>query len=103
MIYINFVELLSLIFLANFQNNMPPGSGEDLKMFYSHGSHFGHLTWIINTTFGSFIQTLVPALALIGSAVPEEKTFKHYGRRRHLRLQPTMGDGACVYRGYLLF
>ena len=48
MIYINFVELFSLMLHAKFQNHRPSGSGEDyfLKDFviYSHGDHLGHVT-----------------------------------------------------------
>ena len=33
MIYINFVELLSLMLHAKFQNHRPSGSGEDFKGF----------------------------------------------------------------------
>ena len=52
MIYINFVELLSLILHAKFQNHRPFGSGEDdfLKVFaiYSHGGHLGHMILTIH-------------------------------------------------------
>ena len=47
MIYINFVELHSLMFHAMFQNHRPSGSGERfLTVFtiYSHGGHLGHVT-----------------------------------------------------------
>ena len=57
MIYINFVELLSLMLNAKFQKHRPSGSGgEDfLKVFaiYSHGGHLGHVTWIIYINFRS--------------------------------------------------
>ena len=50
MIYINFVELLSVMLHAKFQNHRSSGSGEEdfliLKVFaiYSHGGHHGHVT-----------------------------------------------------------
>ena len=47
MIYIKFIELLSLMLHVKFQNHTPSGSGEDfLKLFaiYSHGGHLGHVT-----------------------------------------------------------
>ena len=51
MIYINFVQLLSLMLHVKLQNHRPPGSGEEdfLKVFaiYSHGGHLGHVTWTI--------------------------------------------------------
>ena len=49
-IYIYFVELLSLMLHAKFQNHRPSGSGEDFKSFfaiYSHGGHLGHVTLTI--------------------------------------------------------
>ena len=55
MIYINFVELLSLVFHAKFQNHRPSVSGEEdfLKAFaiYSHGGHLGHVTLAIYISF----------------------------------------------------
>ena len=49
MIYINFVELLSLMLNAKFQSRRPTGSGDAdlLKVFaiYIHGGHLGHVTW----------------------------------------------------------
>ena len=57
MIYINLVELLSLMFHAKFQNHRLSGSGEEdfLKVFaiYSHGAHFDHVTWTIYINFHS--------------------------------------------------
>ena len=48
MIYINFVELHSLLHHAKFQNHRPSGSEEeDFKSFfaiYSNGGHLGHVT-----------------------------------------------------------
>ena len=63
MIYTDFVELLSLMFHDKFQNHRPSGSGEEdfLKVFaiYSHGGHFGHVTWNIYTNFRSpFLRML---------------------------------------------
>ena len=63
MIYINFVELLSLMLHTKFQNRMPSGSGEEdfLKVFaiYSHGGHLGHVTRTICTNFRSpFLRML---------------------------------------------
>ena len=56
MIYINFVELQSLMLHTNFQNHRSSGSGEEdfyLKVFsiYSHGSHIGHVTLTIYINF----------------------------------------------------
>ena len=56
MIYTNFVELLSLMLHAKFQNHRPSGSGEEfLKVFaiYSHGGHIGHVTLVIYINFHS--------------------------------------------------
>ena len=63
MIYINSVELLSLIFHAKFQNHRPSGSGEEdfLKVFaiYSHGDPLGHVTLPIPINFHSpFLRML---------------------------------------------
>ena len=52
MIYINFVELLSLMLHAK----LPSGSGEDfyrLFAIYSHGGHLGHVTLTIYINFHS--------------------------------------------------
>ena len=49
-----YIELHSLMLHAKFQNHRPSGSGEEVfKGFsiYSHGSHLGHVTWIIYTKF----------------------------------------------------
>ena len=49
-IYINFVELLSKMPHAKFQNHRPSGSGEEnFKVFaiYSPGGHLGHVTMAI--------------------------------------------------------
>ena len=55
MIYINFVELQSLMLHTKFQNHWPSGSGEeDFKSFfsvYSHGGHLGHVTLTIYINF----------------------------------------------------
>ena len=54
MIYINSVELLSLMLYAKFQNRRPSGSEEeDFKFFaiYCHGGHLGHVTWTIYIYF----------------------------------------------------
>ena len=62
MISINFVELLSLMLHAKFQNYRPFGSGEEnLKVFaiYSHGGHLGHVTMTIYINFHSpFLRML---------------------------------------------
>ena len=52
MIYINFVELQSLMLHTKFQNHWPSGSGED-KVFsiYSHGGHLDHVTLTIYINF----------------------------------------------------
>ena len=55
-IYIDFVELQSLILHAKFQDHRTSGSGEeDLKVFtkYGLGGHFGHVTWTICINFRS--------------------------------------------------
>ena len=46
MIYINFVELLSLMLHAKFQNQRPSDSGEEdfFSPIYRHGGHLGHVT-----------------------------------------------------------
>ena len=54
MIYINFVELQSLMLHTKFQNHWPSGSGEkDFKGFsiYSHSGHLGHVTLNIYINF----------------------------------------------------
>ena len=54
MIYINFVELKSLMLHTKFQNHWPSGSGEDFLSFfsiYSHGGHLGHVTLTIYINF----------------------------------------------------
>ena len=59
MIYINFVELLTLMLHAKFQKHRPSGSGEeDFYLFfffaiYSHGGHLGHVTMTIYINFHS--------------------------------------------------
>ena len=57
MIYINFVELHSLMLHGKFQNHRPSGfEGEDFLKdfaFYSHGDHLGHVTLTIYTNFRS--------------------------------------------------
>ena len=63
MIYINFVELLSLMLHAKFQNHRPSGSGEeDFKGFfaiYSDGGYLGHVTLTIYINFHSpFLRIL---------------------------------------------
>ena len=62
MIYINFVELHSLMLQAKFQNHRPSSSGEeDILVFaiYSPGGHLGHVTWTIYINFGSpFLRML---------------------------------------------
>ena len=63
MIYINFVELLSLMLHAKFQNHRPSGSGEEdfLKVFaiYSHGGHLGHVTLTIYINFHSLFLRIL--------------------------------------------
>ena len=59
MIYIHFVELLSLMLHAKFQNHRP--SAAFLKSFgiYSHGGHLGHVTLTIYINFHSpFLKML---------------------------------------------
>ena len=53
MIYINFVELLSLMFHAKFQN-------QKVFTIYSHGGHLCHVTWTIYINFLSpFLRMLL--------------------------------------------
>ena len=61
MSYINFVELLSLMLHAKFQNHRPSNSGKMLKVFaiYSHGGHLGHVTFTIYINFCSFIPRIL--------------------------------------------
>ena len=54
MIYINFVELQSLMLHTKFQNHWPSGSGEEDFYFfsiYSHGGDLGHVTLTIYINF----------------------------------------------------
>ena len=55
MIYINFVDLHSLMLHAKFQNHRPTGSEEEdfKKKFaiYSQGGHLGHVTLPIYMNF----------------------------------------------------
>ena len=53
MIYINFVDLGSLMLHAKFQNHRPSGSEEEDFFFaiYSHGGHLGHVTLPIYINF----------------------------------------------------
>ena len=63
MIYMNFIEQLSLMSHAKFQNRSPSGSGEEdfLKVFaiYSHGGHLGHVTLTIYMNFHSPIARIL--------------------------------------------
>ena len=64
MIYINFVELYSLMIYVKFQNHRPSSSGENifLKAFaiYRYGGHLGHVTCTIYTNFRSpFLRMLL--------------------------------------------
>ena len=63
MIYINFVELLSQMLHAKFQNHRPSGSGEEdfLSFFaiYSHGGHLGHVTLTTYTNFHSLFLRIL--------------------------------------------
>ena len=75
MIYINFVELFSLMLHAKFQNQRPSAS-----VIYSHGDHVSHVTLTIFTIFHCpFLMMLHINLALIGEAVSEKKLFEYYG------------------------
>ena len=59
MIYINFVELLSLMLHAKFQNHRPSGSGIKAFAIYSHGGHLDHVTLTIHINFHSpFLRML---------------------------------------------
>ena len=57
MIYIHIMDIESLMLHAKFQDPRPLGSGEEdfLKVFtiYGHGSHLGHVAWIIYIYIGS--------------------------------------------------
>ena len=63
MIYINFVDLRSLMLHAKFQNHRPSGSEEeDFKFFfaiYSHGGHLGHVTLTIYINFHSLFLRML--------------------------------------------
>ena len=63
MIYINLVELLSLMLHAKLQNHKPSGSGVEffLKVFaiYSHGGNLGHVTLTIYINFHSPIPRIL--------------------------------------------
>ena len=44
---------------------------------YSHGSHFGHVTWTIYIIFGSpFLRMFDMKFVLIGQVLSEEKIFE---------------------------
>ena len=62
-IYINFVELLSLMLHAKIQNPRPSGSREEdfLKVFaiYSHGGHLDHVTLTVYMNFCSSIPRIL--------------------------------------------
>ena len=55
MIYINFVDLCSLMLHAKFQNHRPSGSEEEIFLnvfaIYSHGGNLGHVTLTIYINF----------------------------------------------------
>ena len=62
MIYINFVDLHSLMLHAKFQKHRPSGSEEDLKKkiaIYSHGGHLGHVTVTIYINFHFLFLTML--------------------------------------------
>ena len=49
-IYMNIVELESLMLHAKFQDHRTSGSGVDFFLFftiYGQGGHLGHVTWTI--------------------------------------------------------
>ena len=52
--YIKFVELLSQMLHAKFQNRRPSGSGEDF-----HGGHLGHVTLTIYINLRSPIPRIL--------------------------------------------
>ena len=59
--YKNFVEFLSLMLHAKFQNHRSSGTGDFLKVFaiYSHGGHLGLVTLTIYINFHSpFLRML---------------------------------------------
>ena len=57
MIYVQIVDIESLMLHTKFQDPRPLGSEEKtcLKVFtiYGHGGHLGHVTWIIYVHFRS--------------------------------------------------
>ena len=62
MIYINFVELYSLMLHAKFQNHRPSGSEKIFKglcYLYSHGGHLGDVTLTIYINFHSPFLTML--------------------------------------------
>ena len=62
MIYINFVDLHSLMLHAKFKNHRPPGSEEDffkIIVIYSHGGHLGQVTMTIYANFHSLFLRML--------------------------------------------
>ena len=61
MIYINFVDLHSLMLHAKFQHHRPPGSKKIFKILviYSHGGHLGHVIMTIYANFHSLFLRML--------------------------------------------
>ena len=84
MIYINFVELLSLMHHAMFQNHRPSGSGEEkIYSFFPIYSHFS-IHWSCDLDHLYKLSFPLPKdapheVCLIGQVVSEKKIVEYYG------------------------
>ena len=91
MIYINFVELLSLMLHNKFQNHRPSGSGdEDFKGFCGY---LDHVTWTIYINFLSpILRMLHMKFGFDRPSRSEEKIFEivgDAGRRINAKAWPS--------------
>ena len=63
MIYINFVELHTLVLHTKFKGNWPSGSGDEsffkVLSIFEHGGHLGHVTWTIYIKFRSLFPRIL--------------------------------------------
>ena len=74
MIYINVLNVESLVLNTKFQDARSFGSVEDFLCyfaFYIPGKHLGHVTWAI---YINFISPFLRMHRMIGQAVSEEVT-----------------------------
>ena len=76
MIYIKFVELLSLMLHAKFQNHRRR-SFLMVFVIYSHVGNLGHVTLTIYINFHSHFLTMLHIK--FGQAVSEKKIFEYLG------------------------